>query len=154
MDTSPTPPTPPSQFPPTHPASKKGLGTGAKVGIGCGVVAVLVIVGTIIASVMWFGKFSGKFKEFADEAQKNPARATATMMVTVSGGSMTMVAEDDANKRYTVKETKTGTLTTIYWSEAKKAPEVIQGDFSAIPTTPAATGTGIESEPVPEAAKE
>jgi hypothetical protein len=118
---------PPSQVPPSAP--KKGLGTGAKIGIGCGAVVLLAIIAFVIATVM----FGGKMKEFAEEAQKNPVRATATMMVKVSAGNMEMVAEDDANKRYTVKETKTGKLTTIYWSEKKNAPEVIEGDFSAIP---------------------
>ncbi len=54
-------------------------------------------------------------------------------MVTVSGGKLEMAAEDDANKRYTVREKQSGALTTIYWNEKKKAPDVIQGDFSAIP---------------------
>ena len=62
------------------------------------------------------------------------------MMVKASVGTMEMVAEDDANKRYTVKETKTGKLTTIYWSEKTNAPEVIEGDFSAIPAAPPTGG--------------
>jgi hypothetical protein len=116
------------------PAGKKGLGTGAKIGIGCGVIVLIGIIGFVIATVF----LGGKLKEFADEAQKNPTRATATMMVKASVGNLEMVAEDDANKRYTVKETKTGKLTTIYWNETTKAPEVIEGDFSAIPAAPAA----------------
>lgn len=150
MDTPSSPSTPPSQLPHAHQAPKKGLGTGAKVGIGCGVIVLLAIIGIIIASVM----LGGKVMKFADEAKKNPTRATATMMVSVSGGNMTMVAEDDVNKRYTVKDSKTGALTTIYWSDKKKAPEVIPGDFSAIPATPPATITGAEPEPVPGAPKE
>lgn len=122
--------TTPSQVPPTAP--KKGLGTGAKIGIGCGVIVLLGIIGFVIATVM----LGGKLKDFAEEAQKNPTRAAATMMVNVSAGTMEMVAEDDANKRYTVKETKTGKLTTIYWSEKTNTPEVIEGDFSAIPVDP------------------
>jgi hypothetical protein len=55
-----------------------------------------------------------------------------------------MVAEDDANKRYTVKETKTGKLTTIYWSEKTGKPEVIEGDFSAIPTASPADAAPAE----------
>lgn len=121
----------PSQVPPSAP--KKGLGTGAKIGIGCGAVVLLVIIAFVIATVM----FGGKLKNFAEEAQKNPTRATATMMVQASVGTMEMVAEDDANKRYTIKETKTGKLTTIYWNEKTNAPEVIEGDFSAIPAEPA-----------------
>lgn len=127
MDTT-TPP----QVPPAAP--KKGLGTGAKIGIGCAAVVLLVIIASVIGTVL----LGGKLKNFAEEAQKNPTRATATMMVKVSAGNMEMVAEDDANKRYTVKETKTGKLTTIYWNEKTKAPEVIEGDFSAIPAAPPA----------------
>jgi hypothetical protein len=77
--------------------------------------------------------FGGKFKKFAEDAQQNPTRATATMMVSAG---LTMVAEDDANKRYTLKD-PSGKLTTIYWDESKQAPEVIEGDFSAIPVVPA-----------------
>jgi flagellar basal body-associated protein FliL len=114
----------------TH--SKKGLGTGAKIGIGCGAIIALIILGLVIVSVM----FGDKFKKFAEDAQQNPTRATATMMVSASAGTLTMVAEDDANKRYTVKD-QSGKLITIYWDESKQAPEVIDGDFSAIPVVPA-----------------
>jgi hypothetical protein len=130
---------PPSQVSPA--AAKKGLGTGAKIGIGCGIVVLLAIIAFVIGSVM----LGGKIKEFADEAQKNPTRATANMMVKASVGTMEMVAEDDANKRYTVKETKSGKLTTIYWSEKTNAPEVIEGDFSAIPVE-----TPADASPAPE----
>ena len=112
----------------TH--SKKGLGTGAKIGIGCGAIIALIILGLVIVSVM----FGDKIKKFAEDAQQNPTRATATMMV--SAGAGTMVAEDDANKRYTLKD-PSGKLITIYWDESKQAPEVIDGDFSAIPVVPA-----------------
>jgi hypothetical protein len=124
--------TTPSQVPPA--TSKKGLGTGAKIGIGCGVIVLLAIIAFVIGTVM----LGSKLTEFAKEAQENPTRAAATMMVKASVGNIEMVAEDDANRRYTVKETKTGKLTTIYWSEKTKAPEIIEGDFSAIPAeTPA-----------------
>jgi hypothetical protein len=132
--------TTPSQVPPAAP--KKGLGTGAKIGIGCGVIVLLAIIGFVIATVM----LGGKLKEFAEDAQKNPTRAAATMMVKTSVGTREMVAEDDANKRYTIKETKTGKLTTIYWNEKTNAPEVIEGDFSAIPVEPPA---GALPAPVP-----
>ena len=131
--------------PPQKP--KKGLGTGAKIGIGCGAIVLLVIIGFGIMAVM----FGGKVKDFVDEAQKNPTRATATMMVNASGGAMELVAEDDENKRYTVKEVKTGTLTTIYWDAKRNAPVSVPGDFSAIPTAPpAAPETPIEPATAPE----
>lgn len=133
--------TTPSQVPPAAP--KKGLGTGAKIGIGCGAIVLLAIIAFVVATVI----FGGKLKDFAEEAQKNPTRATATMMVKASVGTMEMVAEDDVNKRYTVKETKTGKLTTIYWNEKTNAPEVIEGDFSAIPVEPPAGGIPAPEPP-------
>ena len=108
---------------------KKGLGALAWIGIGCGGIVVLGIIGVVIFTMM----FGGRLKQFAEDAQKNPTRATATTMITVSGGQFEMAAEDDANKRYTVREKKSGSLTTIYWSEKDHAPKTIAGDFSAIP---------------------
>jgi hypothetical protein len=140
-------PTPPPVSSPSAPSPKKGLGTGAKIGIGCGGLAILILIAIIVAGAM----LAPKAKQFAEDAQKNPTRATATMMVSASMGTMQMVAEDDVNKRYTVKEKKSGTLTTIYWSAKKNAPEVVPGDFSAIPADTSAPGSG--GGPLPEAEK-
>lgn len=107
------------------------MGTGAKVGIGCGVIVLLAIIALVIAGVF----FGGKLKEYGEEAQKNPTRAAASLMVNMSGGQFKMVAEDDVNKRYTVKGPD-GSLMTVYWDEATKAPITIPGDFSAIPVAP------------------
>ena len=117
------------------PLQKQGLGALAWVGIGCGSLIVLIVIGFAIFGMM----FGGKIKQFAEDAQKNPTRATAAAMVTMTAGQFEMVAEDDANKRYTVKEKKSGQLTTIYWDEKKKAPVTIQGDFSAVPKDADAT---------------
>lgn len=136
---------PPPVSPPASPTSKKGLGTGAKIGIGCAAILGLGIIGFIVVGIM----LGPKIKNFAEQAQKNPTRATATMMV--STGAMEMVAEDDVNKRYTVKDKKSGALTTIYWNAKKNAPDVIPGDFSAIPTEP--TTSAPESLPVPDVDK-
>ena len=126
--------------PPTY--QKKGLGALGWIGIGCGGIVVLAIIGIVVSSML----FGGKIKQFAEDAQKNPTRTTATVMVAT--GQFEMVAEDDANKRYTVKEKKTGgTLTTIYWNEKTKAPVAIPGDFSAIPadaSTPAAPAPAVK----------
>lgn len=133
-------------------AQKKGLGTPAKIGIGCGAVVILAIIGVVVTAVM----FGGKLKQFTEEAKKNPTRATATTMVSASFGHLEMVAEDDANKRYTVKDKKSGALTTVYWNEKKQAAEVVNGDFSAIPTdAPAAEaapagGTAPATDPAPD----
>ena len=83
-------------------------------------------------------------KKMVDDMQKNPTRATATLMVKASVGTMEMVAEDDAHLRYTVKQKQNGQLITIYWSEKNKKPETVQGDFSAIPVeVPAPNGPPV-----------
>ena len=108
---------------------KKGLGVLAWLGIGCGGIVVLGIIGVGVFTWM----FGGNIKHLVEDAQKNPTRAIATVMVSASVGQIEMAAEDDAHLRYTVKEKQSGKLTTIYWSAKNKAPEVIAGDFSAIP---------------------
>lgn len=115
------------------PLKKQGLGPLAWTGIGCGAIIVLIVICVVVFGAL----YGSKFKQFAEDVQKNPTRTMATTMVTMSAGQIEMAAEDDANKRYTVKEKRSGKLTTIYWNEAKKAPEVIPGDFSAIPAAPA-----------------
>ena len=125
---------------PTPVPQKKGLGPLAWVGIGCGS---LIVIGIIVFTII--GVIVGpKVKQFAEDAQKNPTRTMATTMISVSVGTIEMVAEDDANQRYTVRAKANGKLTTIYWSEKKHAPEVIEGDFSAIPAD-----AGAASEPAP-----
>jgi len=116
------------------PSQKKGLSGLAWLGIGCGGVVVIAIIG-VVASFFLFGS---QLKEFAEEAQKNPTRATASAMVKASFGQLEMVAEDEVNKRYTVKEKQSGKLTTIYWDAKKNSPEQVSGDFSAIPADAAA----------------
>ena len=59
---------------------KKGLGALAWIGIGCGGLIALVVIGFVVVTMM----FGGKIKEFAENAQKDPARTTATMMVSMS----------------------------------------------------------------------
>jgi len=121
---------------PSVPPQKKGLGALAWLGIGCGALIVIIVLGVVGASVI----FGPKLKQFAEDAQKNPTRTVATTMVNVSMGQFVMVAEDDVNKRYTVKEKTSGKLTTIYWDEKTKAPVTIEGDFSAIPASASPQG--------------
>ena len=105
------------------------MGALAWIGIGCGGIVALLIVGFLVVTFM----FGGKIKQFAEDAQKDPVRTMATTAVSLSSGQIEMVAQDEAGKRYTIKDKRTGKLTTMYWDEKKQAPEVIEGDFSAIP---------------------
>ena len=113
--------------PPPLPGEKKGLSGLAWAGIGCGGLLLLAIVGFVVAVVF----FGGKFSDLAKEAQKNPARASASVVVSMGVGEM--IAEDDVNKRYTVREKQSGKLTTFYWDTKTGSPKSVDGDFSAIP---------------------
>lgn len=130
----------PSSIPP-----KRGLGPVAWIGIGCGGIIVLIVIGIAIFGMM----FGGQIKEIAQEMQTNPTRAVASTMVKASMGQMEMAAQDDANKRYTVREKQTGKLHTIYWDERQKAPQTIEGDFSAIPAASNAPTQPAPDEPAP-----
>jgi hypothetical protein len=132
--------------PPVLPGQKKGLSGLAWLGIGCGGLVLLAIVGFIVA-VFFFG---GKLKDFTKEAQKNPTRAAASVVVSMGVGEM--VAEDDVNKRYTVREKQTGKLTTFYWDAKTNSSKSVDGDFSAIPAEarePEAPATDPAENPVP-----
>ena len=112
------------------PPPKKGLGVLAWLGIGCGGVLVLLAILAVVGGI-WMKPYLTKF---AADAQTNPTKAAASLMISVSGGQFEMAAEDDINKRYTVRQKSTGGLTTIYWDARLKKPITIKGDFSAIPT--------------------
>jgi hypothetical protein len=135
MDTSSSPP-----------GQKKGLSGLALFGIGCGGLVLLVIIGFVVAAVF----FGGKLKDFSKEAQKNPTRAAASVVVSMGVGEM--AAEDDVNKRYTVREKKSGKLTTFYWDAKTSSSKSVDGDFSAIPVEarePGAPATEPAEAPVP-----
>jgi hypothetical protein len=132
--------------PPLPSGQKKGLGGLAWLGIGCGGLILLAIAGFIVVAFF----FGGKVMDFSKEAQKNPTRATASVMVTMGLGEM--VAEDDVNKRYTVREKQSGKLTTFYWDAKTNSPKSVEGDFSAIPAEapePEAPVTGPAGTAVP-----
>ena len=111
------------------PQQKKGLSPLAWVGIGCGSLVVIGII-AVVAVAVFLGP---KAKKFAEEMQSNPTRTMANTMVAVSVGQLEMVAEDDVNKRYTLREKQSRKLTTVYWNARINGPSVIDGDFSAIP---------------------
>jgi hypothetical protein len=127
------------------PQQKKGLGVFAWIGIGCGGLVALVLVGLIALSMI----FGGKIKDFVKETEKNPARAAVTFTMKISGGQLELVAEDDVQKRYTLKDKKSGELTTFYWDEEKNSLESVEGDFSKIPTE---KKESAPAEPAPPAA--
>jgi hypothetical protein len=121
----------------TTPPPKKGIGALGWLGIGCGGLVLIVVIVCVVFAV----KMGPAAKKFAAEAQSNPTRATANMAVTVSAGKLEMAAEDDINKRYTLREKGTDKLTTIYWDAKQQKPLTVSGDFSAIPADATAPAT-------------
>jgi hypothetical protein len=148
MDQPPNPP--PASYQYNHPTPKKGLSTGAKFGIGCGGLILLAVIGVVVAAMI----LGPKASKYIEDASKNPTRAGANMAVTLSGGTMKIVAEDDVKKRYTLKQEPGGALTTIYWDERTSQPKTISGDFSDIPTSGAASEPEPEPTPTPGAPTE
>jgi len=125
------------------PPQKKGLGVLGWLGIGCGGLVVLIVI-VVVAGGVFFGP---KLKQLGQDFQKNPTRATATTAMSASMGQLEMVAEDDENKRYTLRQKGTGKLTTIYWDAKQQKPMTVEGDFSAIPADANAPAEPKESEP-------
>lgn len=114
---------------PSFPPQKKGLGTVAWLGIGCGGLIVLALIVSVVLGML----FGTRIKQFSDDFAKNPTRAAAMTMITVTGGKFEMAVSDELNNRYTLRQRDTGKFITFYWDPAKKAPASVAGDFSAIP---------------------
>jgi hypothetical protein len=146
MDQLPSQTPAPYQY--TPPTTKKGLGTGAKVGIGCGVIVLLAIIGLVIAGLV----LGPKLKGYVEDATKNPPRTAANMAVSITGGKLKLVAEDDVKQHYTVKDESCDTLMTFYLDERTKTVKTVTGDFSAIPA-PGGTPPA-EIAPTPDNATE
>jgi len=81
-----------------------------------------------------------KIEKLAEQSKTNPTRAMAEGMVQLGGDRYEMIAVDDAHKRYTVREKKSGQVITFYWDARENAPKAVQGDFSAIPADAKAQG--------------
>jgi hypothetical protein len=90
--------------PPTGPAPKKGLSPLAWVGIGCGAIIVIGLIGAAVFA-FWVG---GKVKEAAD----NPAMAAAKLMVAANPEIELVEADDDAGT-ITVRNKETGEVLTV-----------------------------------------
>ncbi len=123
---------------------KKGLGALTWVGIGCGGIIVLLLIGGLIL-VPKLKKFGEAAAAVAEEMKTNPTRATASTRIIT--GIFEMAAEDAAHKRYTVREKQGGKLTTIYWDAKANAPATVEGDFTAIPAAESAPAPAAEPEP-------
>ncbi|MBD3413184.1 MAG: hypothetical protein GF421_01980, partial [Candidatus Aminicenantes bacterium] len=101
---------------------KKGMGTGPKIAIGCGVVAVVGII--IIAVVVISGGvfLSKKAKEAgidADLLKKNPALAAAKVAI-AANPELELVNVDEDSRTMTVRNKETGEKLKIDFEDIEK----------------------------------
>ncbi len=107
MDMTPPPPMPNAGTPP-----KKGLHPLAWVGMGCGGLLVVAIIGIIFA-VNWGKK---KFDEFAAEMTANPQRAVAESILKFHP-ELEEVSHDDTAGTITVRVKSTGEEMTVSYDD-------------------------------------
>jgi hypothetical protein len=97
--------------PPGTPTAKKGLPPLAWVGIGCGVLLVLLVIG--FGALGWFAK--KKLAEFGD----NPEMAAAEMIV-AANPELEKVSSDTDAKTITVRNKKTGEVVTLNMADIQQ----------------------------------
>jgi len=105
----PAPPPPPGA--PTQPPAKKGLGPLGWVLIGCG--GIILIGFLALGSVTWFAK--KKIDQFAENPTFNAAKLAVRM-----NPELELVSSDEKTSTLTIKNKKTGEVTTISAEDAKE----------------------------------
>jgi len=83
--------------------------------IGCGVALIIGIV--VTAGAVWY--FGGKFKQFAQEMEKNPTAATAKLLTRMNPDVEVVETDEDA-ETITLRNKKTGETVTIDLEDAKQ----------------------------------
>jgi len=104
--------------PPTSEPPKKGMSGLAIFGIGC---AGLIVLAVIAVGILMM-KGCSMVKNAVAEAQKNPAKASATWMLKMNP-DVEILNDDDAKGEITFKDKKTGEVLTMSFNE------VSQGKF-------------------------
>ena len=109
------PPPPPGVAPQPVPPPKKGLSPLAWIGIGCGVLAVLAVIGAsiMVAAGGWF------LKKQADKLEKNPTLVAAEWIVRANP-DLEVVSSDEQAGTLTIKNTKTGETVTMNAKDVKE----------------------------------
>jgi hypothetical protein len=98
---------------------KKGMSPLAWVGIGCGVIIIIGII--VVGAGAWFAK--KKFDQYKD----NPAMAAAEIAVRANP-DLKLVSSDPKTSTITVKDKKTGEVTTFSAEDAKNGRWSVKTD--------------------------
>ncbi len=110
-------------------SSKKGTSPFAILGIGCGILAI----GLGIGAFVLIGKGCSMAKEYAAEYQKNPAKATA-LLVLKSNPDYELVSTDDAKSEVTVKQKSTGETLTLSFDDIAQGKMVMKNSKGQVIT--------------------
>jgi hypothetical protein len=131
-----------SQVPPAPgvPPVKKGMSPLAWVGVGC--IVLLVLAGIAFAVVAFMAK------RVIDKAAENPTMAAAEMMVRMNP-DLELVSSDRKTNTITVKDKKTGEVTTISAEDAKNGKWTIKTDKGTA-TFDASSGNGLSVQSTDE----
>ena len=98
--------------PPVPPVEKKGMSGLAIAGFGCGgLILIILVVGFIFV-----GKACNKISEVAGDFTKNPAKATA-MLVLKMNPDIEIISTDDAKNEVTFKEKQSGEVITMSFDD-------------------------------------
>ena len=122
--------------PPGVPPAKKGMSPLAWVAIGCGVILVFCVIA--LGVMGWF------VKRGVDKFAKNPTMAAAELMVRANP-DLELVSKDEAKNSITVKDKKTGEVSTFSADVAKDGNFTFKTDkgSASISTSGGANGGAV-----------
>jgi hypothetical protein len=95
--------------------AKTGLPVWAWVGIGCGALVILAVIVMTVAGFL----VANKVKDVAGDFEDNPAMATARLIVKLNP-ELEEVSTDEDEGTITVRNTKTGEIVTVNFSDIEE----------------------------------
>jgi len=128
-----------SQVPPAPgvPPARKGMSPLAWVGVGC--IVLLVLAGIAVGVMGWLAKRA------VDKFAANPTMAAAELAVKMNP-DLELVKADEKNNSITIKDKKTGEVTTISAEDAKNGKWSIKTDKgTATVDTSGGNGLSVQS---------
>ncbi|MBN2430270.1 MAG: hypothetical protein JXQ27_02290 [Acidobacteria bacterium] len=123
---------------------KKGMSTGAKIGIGCGILAVVGIIVVIVAVVAGGMFVAQKAKEAGldpELMEKNPELAAAKMIV-AANPDLELVSADEDTGTITIRNTKTDEELTVDYRDLKDGKIVFKTDQGELKIEQESAGEG------------
>lgn len=118
------------------PSPKKGPSGLAIAGMGCGALFIVACIGGGLLAA----KGCSKFKEMAGEFQKNPSKAAAVLMVKANP-ELELVGTDDAKGEITIKNKKTGEVTTMGFDELGQGKFTVKDAEGNVTTVDGSAGS-------------